>query len=197
MTNTVLGLIRHGQTDWNIDLRLQGTTDIPMNEVGIEQVVQAAEHLDEDWDVLLSSPLGRAKHTAELLRGRLKHLEVVEEQLLLERAFGVGEGFTYAQWQEKFANLDEIPGAEPRANVEERARRLLEHVKTEYAGARVLAVSHGALIRFVLSEVTDGMVPPAGERLQNASLHILRHGQSWSLDAWAPLPLGQGFSKPQ
>lgn len=190
MTNSTLGLLRHGQTDWNIDLRLQGTTDIPMNQVGIAQVQAAAKHLTRDWDVLLSSPLGRARQTAELVAKQIGIQQISIEPLLLERAFGIGEGLTYAEWGEKFAKLDDIPGAESRSSVEARARELLSHIEQNYAGAKVLAVSHGALIRFVLSEVTNGTIPPAGERLQNASLHILHHRDSWQLEAWQPHPHG-------
>jgi broad specificity phosphatase PhoE len=190
MTNSTLGLLRHGQTDWNIDLRLQGTTDIAMNQVGIEQVQNAAKHLDGGWDLILSSPLSRARQTAEIVAEQIGIESVVIEPLLLERAFGIGEGLTYAEWGEKFAKLDDIPGAESRSNVESRARELLGHIEQNYAGAKVLAVSHGALIRFVLSEVTAGAIPPAGERLQNASLHILHHGDSWQLEAWQPQPHG-------
>ena len=189
---TVLGLFRHGQTDWNIDLRLQGTADIPMNESGIQQVRTAAMHLSHDWDVVLSSPLERAMHSAKILAVQIGADEVIEEQMLLERAFGIGEGMLYSEWHEKFSQLDEIPGAESTKSVSERARLLLDEVNASYAGARVLAVSHGALIRFVLSEVTDGEIPPKGERLENASLHVLRSGESWTLDAWAPKPLGAG-----
>lgn len=190
MTNSTLGLLRHGQTDWNIDLRLQGTTDIAMNEVGINQIQTAALHLDQGWDVVLSSPLGRARQSAEIVAKQLG-IEAVEiEPLLLERAFGIGEGLTYAEWGEKFARLDDIPGAETKASVEQRARELLDLVSQRYTGVRVLAVSHGALIRFVLGAVTDGTVPPAGERLQNASLHILHHRGTWELEAWQPHPLG-------
>lgn len=190
MTNSTLGLLRHGQTDWNIDLRLQGTTDIAMNEVGINQIQTAALHLDQGWDVVLSSPLGRARQSAEIVAKQLG-IEAVEiEPLLLERAFGIGEGLTYAEWGEKFARLDDIPGAETKASVEQRARELLDLVSQRYAGVRVLAVSHGALIRFVLGAVTAGTIPPAGERLQNASLHILHHRGTWELEAWQPHPLG-------
>jgi uncharacterized phosphatase len=190
MTNSTLGLLRHGQTDWNIDLRLQGTTDIAMNQVGIAQVQNAALHLDHGWDIVLSSPLGRARQTAEIVAKQIGVEQVEIEPLLLERAFGIGEGLTYAEWGEKFAKLDDIPGAESRSSVEQRARALLKHIQQNYAGAKILAVSHGALIRFVLSEVTDGAVPPAGERLQNASLHILHHGDDWRLEAWSPQPHG-------
>ena len=190
---TVLGLFRHGQTDWNIDMRLQGTAEVPMNQTGIEQVTTAAEVLaNHQWDVILASPLGRAKHSAEIIQQTLGHNQVVIEPLLLERAFGVGEGMDYASWQEQFAHLDEIPGAESATSVATRSRQLLEFMEREYQGAKVLAVSHGALIRFVLNEVSNGEVPPKGERLQNASLHIVRHNQGWSLDGWAPMPLGPG-----
>lgn len=190
MTNSTLGLLRHGQTDWNIDLRLQGTTDIAMNQVGISQIQTAAKHLGQDWDVVLSSPLGRARQSAEIVASQIGVTQIEIEPLLLERAFGIGEGLTYAEWAEKFSKLDDIPGAESKSSVEQRARQLLDHISLNYAGSRVLAVSHGALIRFVLSEVTQGAVPPAGERLQNASLHVLRHGESWELEAWQPNPLG-------
>lgn len=188
---TELGLFRHGQTDWNIDLRLQGTAEVPMNQTGIEQVQRAAELLSESsWDVILASPLGRAKHSAEIIQAVLGHSEIKIEPLLLERAFGIGEGMDYKTWQEQFAHLDEIPGAESANAISQRSRQLLSFIENEYQGAKVLAVSHGALIRFVLHEVTAGEIPPKGERLQNASLHRLHHKGSWRLEAWAPNPLG-------
>ena len=190
MTNSTLGLLRHGQTDWNIDLRLQGTTDIAINQIGIEQIQTASKHLTQGWDVVLSSPLGRARQSAEIVAAQIGISEIAIEPLLLERAFGIGEGLTYAEWGEKFSKLDDIPGAESKASVEQRARKLLTHIESNYAGARVLAVSHGALIRFVLSEVSAGAIPPAGERLQNASLHLLHHRGSWELEGWQPQPLG-------
>lgn len=191
MTETTLGLFRHGQTDWNIDLRLQGTADIPMNAVGIQQVERAAEKIaQEHWDLVLSSPLGRARHSAELIAKRLGIAEVAIEEQLMERAFGIGEGMLYSEWHEKYSRLDEIPGAESKASIEERSRELLKYAAASFAGKKVLAISHGALIRFVLSEVTAGKIPPQGERLENASLHVLRHSSDWSLDAWAPRPLG-------
>ena len=191
MIETTLGLLRHGQTDWNIDLRLQGTADIPMNAFGIAQVESAASALSQHgWDLVLSSPLGRAKQSAEIVSKFLGIEQINIEPLLLERSFGIGEGLTYAEWGEKYAKLDEIPGAESASDVARRSRLLLDHIAAEFQGAKVLAVSHGALIRFVLAEVTEGKVPPPGERLQNASLHTLRHKAAWTLDAWAPHPLG-------
>lgn len=191
MSETVIGLFRHGQTDWNIDLRLQGTADIPMNAFGIAQVERAAvEVAKHQWDLIVSSPLGRAKETANILASHLGIQAVVEEALLIERAFGIGEGMLYDEWSSKYAHLDEIPGAESATAITARAEQLLDQFHSNFEGKRILAVSHGALIRFVLQVVTNGDIPPKGERLENASLNVVRRSGSWVLDRWAPKPLG-------
>lgn len=191
MSETVIGLFRHGQTDWNIDLRLQGTADIPMNAFGIAQVERAAvEVARQDWDLIISSPLGRAKETASILSRRLGIEEIIEEKLLLERAFGIGEGMLYDEWSAKFAHLDEIPGAESASEITARAEKLLIDFHSNFEGKKILAVSHGALIRFVLQVVTEGAIPPKGERLENASLNVVRKIEDWTLDQWSPKTLG-------
>jgi broad specificity phosphatase PhoE len=188
---TIVGLFRHGQTDWNIDLRLQGTADVPMNETGINQVQRAAEVISQtSWDVILSSPLSRARHSAEIIANKLGAEEVLVHDLLLERAFGIGEGMLYEEWNTKYAQLDEIPGAESAELITERSIQLLNHLEENYSGKRILTVSHGALIRFVLNVVTEGEIPPRGERLENASLNVVRKTSAWSLDSWSPKPLG-------
>lgn len=187
MTETVMGMFRHGQTEWNINLRLQGTADIPLNKTGIDQVAQAAAFIG-DWDVLLTSPLARARHSAEILSPAL-NLEPVVSERLLERSFGIGEGMTYEQWRQRYAQLESIPGAESETSVFSRCQKLLDEIKLEHSGKRVLVVTHGALIRFVLNLVTDNELPPEGERLMNASLHTFRHKGTWEVDGWNPLAL--------
>jgi broad specificity phosphatase PhoE len=162
-----------------------------MNQTGIEQVKQAAQLIAlSPWDVIVSSPLGRAWQSAEIIAGKLGISEIGTCDLLLERAFGVGEGMLYEEWISKYPQLDEIPGAESTLAITQRSQALLDYVEQSFAGKRVMAVSHGALIRFVLQVVTAGRIPPKGERLENSSLHVLRKKQSWSLDAWSPSPLG-------
>lgn len=188
--STLLGLLRHGQTDWNIDLRLQGTADIPMNQAGIDQITRAADALTEhSFDLILTSPLGRARQSAEIVANRLGIQELQVDDGLIERAFGIGEGLTYAEWQAHYAGLDQIPGAESLASVVERARLLLDQTIERYQGKKVLAVSHGAFIRAVVNHVSDGLYPPKGERLSNASLHLFEHRGRWELRSWAPEPL--------
>ncbi len=188
MTETVLGMFRHGQTDWNINMRLQGTADIPLNQSGIEQVELAASTIGE-WDVLLTSPLGRARQSAEIL-SRAIGVEAEISERLLERSFGIGEGMTYEQWHQRYSKLESIPGAESEMSVLSRSKKLLDDARNNYPGKRVLVVTHGALIRFVLNLVTDHKLPPKGERLMNASLHTFRHATSWQVDGWEPSALG-------
>ena len=91
---------------------------------------------------------------------------------------------------QKYSQRDQIPGAESATDVTARAEKLLAMIENEYSGRRVLSISHGALIRFVLQVVTSGQIPPKGERLENASLNVVRKMQVWKLDTWAPKPLG-------
>ena len=191
MTNTHLGLLRHGQTDWNINFLLQGVTDIPMNETGIEQVKLAASAIKaEDWDVILTSPLTRAKQTAAIIASKNGFSEIIEQELLIERSFGEAEGLSHEQWRAKYSNLDEIPGGESRTQLAERSKLLLETISKELAGKRVLAISHGALIRALLSIASNNELPRDGERLGNASLNVVKHSDNaWQVVNYCLEPL--------
>lgn len=191
MTNTHLGLLRHGQTDWNINFLLQGVTDIPMNQTGIEQVKLAAKAIRaEDWDVVLTSPLSRARQTAEIIASQHGYTEIIEQELLIERSFGEAEGLSHEQWRAKYSNLDVIPGGESRTQLAERSRLLLETISQELAGKRVLAISHGALIRTLIAIASNNELPRDGERLGNASLNVVKHSDnSWQVVNYSLEPL--------
>ena len=191
MTNTHLGLLRHGQTDWNINFLLQGVTDIPMNQTGIEQVKLAAQAIRaEDWDVVLTSPLSRARQTAEIIANQHGYTEIIEQELLIERSFGEAEGLSHEQWRAKYSNLDVIPGGESRTQLAERSKLLLETISQELAGKRVLAISHGALIRALIAIASNNELPRVGERLGNASLNVVKHSDnSWQVVNYSLEPL--------
>lgn len=191
MTETQFGLLRHGQTDWNINFLLQGVTDIPMNDTGIEQVRLAAQALQaSDWDVVLTSPLTRAKQTAEIIASHVGFDEILEHELLIERSFGEAEGLSHEQWRAKYANLDEIPGGESRTQLAERSQRLLDYVSSEFKGMRVLAISHGALIRGLLAIASNNELPRDGERLGNASLNVVSYSEAaWQVVNYSLDPL--------
>jgi uncharacterized phosphatase len=191
LTNTVLGLLRHGQTDWNIDFRLQGTTNIPLNSTGIQQAQLAGAHfIGSEWDVLLSSPLDRALETARIV-AEVAGLPVpVVEPLLMERAFGEAEGLTYPEYRERFPDGSLVPGGETIPELADRANQMLRHIADAYPGQRVLAVSHGAFIRKVIRLASDKTLPLEGERFGNASLSTLIHSDRWRILNYAPHTLG-------
>ncbi|MFM1785776.1 MAG: hypothetical protein RLZZ108_800 [Actinomycetota bacterium] len=186
MTKTTIALLRHGQTDWNIDFRLQGTSDIPLNETGLAQARAAAEAISGPWDVIVSSPLDRAVKTAQIVAERQGLGDLQIDALLLERSFGEAEGMLYTEWREKFSD-SKVPGGESIEELEARCHRLLEHLATKYRGQRVLTVSHGALIRKLLNIVSNGELPREGERLGNASMSLIVHNESgWEIEKYAP-----------
>lgn len=176
---THLTLIRHGQTDWNLARRIQGSTDIPLNETGREDARLAAESLASGTHhAVYTSPLLRAKETAEIIADRLG-LEVVGEVPdIREREFGDGEGMlvedyisTYGDWHA------EVPGAESLDQVGERAIAALHTIAREARrrsapqAESVLVVAHGGVIRAVIDHVSGGTLPRNGEVLRNGSAH--------------------------
>ncbi len=191
MTKTTIGILRHGQTDWNIDFRLQGVTDIPLNETGIAQARDAAEVIDpNEWDLILTSPLSRARATAEIVAEVNGFAEALIEPLLLERSFGEAEGMTHEEWRAKYADTNVVPGGESLADLEARANLLLDTLANKYRGQKVLTVSHGALIRILLRIVSIGEFPRDGERLGNASMSVFVHDESgWRIERYEPRTL--------
>jgi len=190
LAKTVVGLLRHGQTDWNIDFRLLGVTDVALNETGIEQAWLAASALNlNDWDFIASSPLSRARDTADIVASRLNIPEVAVLPLLLERSFGEVEGMLYEDWKANYPD-GIAPGGETEEQLHARTLLLLDELLETYRGTRVLAISHGALIRKVVNLLSQGEFPLVNQRIANASLSIIVHEDSrWRLESYQPQAL--------
>ena len=188
---TIVGLLRHGQTDWNIDMRLQGISDIPMNDYGRQQAETAAKVLaGQDWDKIVSSPLSRAVETAEIVAKYLAAPYVGQHPLLLERSFGIAEGMGYEEWRTEYPNGLNAPEAESMEELTARCWTLLDALVSEHPGQRVLTVSHGALIRRLINLVSNGEFPREGERFGNASMTVIEHVEgTWSIRSYEPKPL--------
>lgn len=171
MSETILGLLRHGQTDWNVEGRLQGTSDIPLNETGLKQAQAAAAAIKADeWDLVVTSPLQRARQTAQQIVDLHSLGELAVDGRLLERAFGEAEGLSYEQWKTLYDPAIGVPGGENLEQLEERAKRMLSEFADEFSGRRVLAVSHGAYIRKLVRIASNKRLPLEGERFANTSL---------------------------
>jgi len=190
---TILTLVRHGETDWNSGGRIQGSTDIPLNETGRAQARELAERLAAEYAgreaVIVSSDLSRAAETADILAQALGTTVSLRMPGLQERSYGDAEGMdaptfyeTYGPW-----HAADVPNAETWPVVRERAlAALAEAVASAPEGVDVIAVAHGALIREVILFATDGAFPREGERLPNCSATTFRlDGDSWEMLAYA------------
>lgn len=147
----VLALVRHGQTDWNAAGRLQGHTDVPLNSLGRQQAHDAGTSLSAGrWDVLVSSPLGRAVETAQIIGSQLglELAETVPE--LLERDYRGIEG-TVLRGMDR-PRIDQLMRhAEPEADVAVRGIVGLQALLRTYPEQNIVAVAHGTILRLTLN----------------------------------------------
>lgn len=165
-------LLRHGETDWNIEQRLQGREDIPLNAVGIKQARQATALFDRiHLDYILTSPLSRAVVTAEII-GDYTNCGVIQESDLTERDFGSLSG-TIPASHDIFHLTDETDDVE---KVEEVAARMVGVINRYPLDASILIVSHGGAINALLKHAAGGAEGgPGRTRLKNACLSCLNY----------------------
>ncbi|WP_420848057.1 histidine phosphatase family protein, partial [Neobacillus citreus] len=99
---TKICIVRHGETEWNAIGRLQGRSDIPLNAKGIKQAEESGEYLkNSQWDVIITSPLQRAKKTAEIIKTYINVPLVVMDDFK-EKSFGDAEGMTIEEIRTAF-----------------------------------------------------------------------------------------------
>ena len=190
---TILTLVRHGETDWTSGGRIQGSTDIPLNDTGRAQARELAEILAAEYAgrdvVIVSSDLSRAAETADILAEALGTTVSRRMPGLQERSYGDAEGMDAPTFSETYGpwHAADVPGAETWPVVRERAlAALAEAVASAPEGADVIAVAHGALIREVIMFATNGAFPREGERLPNCSATTFRlDGDQWDMLAYA------------
>lgn len=181
---TTICFVRHGETDWNVAGKLQGKTDIPLNENGIAQAKECAAYLKErEWDAIITSPLKRAKGTAEIINEAIG-LSLIDMDAFMERSFGDAEGMTY---EERIAAFSEnnYPNQEELAAFRERLMRGIEAVHADFTGKRVLLVAHGAVINAILAVLSNGEIGSGVTSLHNACLTTLvRAGDVWDIESY-------------
>lgn len=150
-------LWRHGRTEWNVQDRAQGQTDVPLDLVGRRQAHQAAPALASfDPAFIWSSDLQRARHTAEELAA-LTGLEVRLDARLREYDVGIRQGTTFAEFRESHPEIYQkflteenyrVPGAELPSEVDERMAEVLREAATTLDEGRTgVLVGHGAALR--------------------------------------------------
>jgi broad specificity phosphatase PhoE len=146
LTHTPFWFLRHGETDWNAQGLSQGRTDIPLNVVGEMQARRAAATVAPlGIATIVSSPLGRARRTAEVAAGAIGRPVEIDDELA-EVNFGDQEGLPMGDWYDDWIAGTYTPeGAETFAELRERAVRAVNRALAR--PAPVLVVAHGALFR--------------------------------------------------
>lgn len=169
---TELYLVRHGETDWNLQHRIQGLTDIPLNEDGRAQARATGRLLARRrWDGIYSSPLSRAFETARIISAEVGLGEPQVIDALVERNYGEAEGLDFAEIDRRWPDRGHVPGQESREEVIARVLPALRELAAAHPGESLIVVSHGGAIRSVLTAAD-----PEGRHgmITNGSIHSFR-----------------------
>ena len=174
----ILYVVRHGQTKWNLEHRCQGISDIPLTAKGIEEAKELQELVKSlDIDVVISSPLSRARETAKILVDN--KLPVNIDDRIIERDWGMNEG----------AKIDEVDQIDCwdvilNTNVQniervqdfmKRVSEFLEDIKVRYPDKKVLVVAHSAVLRVI--HYLLGTIPEDGDltKINIPNLRIIEY----------------------
>lgn len=199
MNTTRFCLVRHGETNWNVERRLQGHTDVDLNECGITQAAQMAKAIKAinlQFDVLYTSDLQRAAKTANAIE-KLFNTKAIVDSSLRERHLGILQGITTKEAPQFDAELwkshisrdihEELRGGESIAQLAQRVQKALEKIRLQHLGQTILVVSHGGTLDMMYRLASNQALD--AERaisVPNASLNWISHdGSSWKVDRWA------------
>lgn len=190
-------LIRHGQTEWNIEGKIQGKTDIPLNETGIRQAHLLAEALramaytpKKTVPAIYSSVLCRAVQTAEIIKTAFEDAGVLPVRTLSqlrEVDFGFWEGLTWSQVEERYPEAfhfwEENPaqgtptGGESRESCRERCRSAVEQILSE-TETDVILVAHGGILAYVADYLLRSQAGRKEIIVTNASISVVEYERS-------------------
>lgn len=194
---TRICFVRHGETDWNVERRIQGHLDIPLNHNGRAQALAvaytAAHHR---FNAIYSSDLGRAMDTARAI-GEREGLEVRPLAGLRERNYGIFQGITAAEAGSRFpdahahyCNRDPdyaFESGESMLDLVQRVSAAIDWMVRHHAGQSICAVSHGGVLDIVYRKATGRpLQTPRDFAIPNCALSWFRidaHG--WYLEQWA------------
>lgn len=199
MTEVVV--VRHGETPWNVERRVQGWEDIPLNETGIRQAQALARHLararhhGNHIDAIYSSDLQRARMTAEIV-GQTLTLPVIVEEGVRERHFGVLQGLVFSTMEVhqpeatriwKSRDPDAIlPEGESLRRFHERVTQAIDAIAARHVGQRVMVVSHGGAMDIIWRHAKQASLQaPREAELLNASINRIKVlPQRWEIIEW-------------
>lgn len=170
--------VRHGLTDWNVAMRLQGRTDVPLNDDGRAQAVKLAELIDRANDKLrishvCSSPLSRAKDTASYISEKLLGKAPTVCGCLIERDYSVLEGLTMVQRRQKFSDIGSYPtDVESSVSAALRMKAAALTIYGQTGNNNAVFVTHGGVINALFSYLTRGRAGNSKNLSANCSIAL-------------------------
>ena len=179
-------LIRHGQTEWNIQGKIQGSHDIPLNETGLMQAgLLAAGMESRPVKKIFASTLKRAQATAEAL-GNRQNAEIIPMPQLMEVEFGKWEGLTWKEIEIAYPNeyrhwvMDPAhaspPGGESQKEIINRCKEAVNEMVRQTGGREDIAVvSHGATLAWLVSVMLGPEVEDESIIVENASITTIHY----------------------
>lgn len=162
-------VLRHGQTNLNMEKKFNGKFDEDINEEGIRQAKKAAETVKSlDIDLVICSPLKRTRHTCEI--ANVNKIPVIFDKRLEERDIGIYTGKPLGEFYEKeywnYNSTSKVEGLESIRDLFDRVRGFLDEIKERYKDKNILLVTHGGVSRgvyFYFNEIpADGMLQKYG-----------------------------------
>lgn len=203
--STIVYAVRHGETEWNLIGKQQGHMDSPLTALGIKQAYALATGLmNRGIEFIISSNLGRALKTAEIIASKLK-LSVTTNELLRECHLGSLQGFTKDEWRKKYPNEWSVyqsgdpdycfPGGESARQRNERAVKCVEVLAQQYKGNVILIVTHGGILSGLFYHAIGlSLSAPRRFSLFNASISSFSIDRNfWKMRSWGETQHLQGI----
>ncbi|CAK7337631.1 unnamed protein product [Dovyalis caffra] len=196
-TCTEIIVVRHGETAWNTDGRIQGHIDVELNEAGREQAAVVADRLSREFkvSVVYSSDLKRASETAEKIAASCGVVEVIKDPDLRERHLGDLQGLIFREAAKvstvayqaflSHRTSQDIPGGgESLDKLYQRCTSSLQKIAVKHRGERVVVVTHGGVIRALYQRVCPN--GKSGGKVLNTSINIfhISDGDHWTIKTW-------------
>ena len=194
---TRICIIRHGETDWNVEKRIQGHLDIPLNQTGRAQALATAQSaFHYAFQAIYSSDLSRTLDTANAVAKRLA-LEVQPLALLRERHYGIFQGLTALEGKEKFPEAYanylarvahfHFETGESLQSFSDRSRDAMQWMLQRHQDQTIAAISHGGVLDVLYRHATGRTLESRRDfDIPNCALNWFLHdGQRWHLENWA------------
>ena len=153
--------------------KLQGREDIPLNAAGVAQIKDTVNFFRKiNWKVIVTSPLLRARSSAEIVAQEIGNIEIIEETDFVERDYGEASGMTPGERKIHFPD-GKLTGEEPYEILQKRTVNALFKYIKKYEGNNIIIVSHGAAINSILAYLTNNEIGSGKTKLNNACISLL------------------------